>query len=414
MRGALAALAAALAVAAACSGLASPPAVLVVGAVYPLSGPQAAGGREELAGVQAALELARRGGWLGSRRVRLEVMDAQTPDAAVAGVRRLVEVRHAPVVIGTYGSTLAEAAAAQADQLHTVYWETGAVADSVVLKHPYVFRTVAGGSTLGQMAVEFTGKVLMPRLGRPAAQARAAIVYVDDVYGRSVAQGEVARAAQLGIPVVDRIGYDPYRYDAVAIVQRLARARPDFLWDVSYLDDGIAIWQQVLRQRVPLQAAVGTSSAFCMPEFGRRLGADAVGVFAADKPDDEVNIAGLQPDGRALLAQARAVYAAQNGGKAMSIPAVAGFTGGWTLFHEVLPRVTGKVTADEIRHAAFQVDVPVGASINGGGVRFGSAEAADAGQNRRAAAVVGQWVAVEQMRVVYPPAFATATPLPAA
>ena len=412
MRRALCGLAAALVLGAGCSSLGAGQPELVLGAIYPLSGPQAAGGREELAGVQAALELAQRGGWPGHRAIRLEVIDAQTPDGAVAAVQRLVSTRQVPAIIGTYGSTLAEAAAAQADQLLTVYWETGAVADSVVLKHRYVFRTVAGAGMLGQMAVEFTAKVLLPKLGRPAPQARAVIVYVDDAYGRSVAQGEVARAAQLGVPVVDRIPYDAYRYDAAAIVQRLAADRADYLWDVSYLDDGVAIWQQVVRQRVPLRGAVGTSSAFCMPEFGRRLGSDAIGVYAADKPDESVNVGGLQPDGRALLAQASAVYAAQNGGKAMSIPAVAGFMGGWTLFHEVLPRVSGRVTAAEIRRVALGIDVPMCAGINGGGVHFGPPEAVDAGQNRRAPAVVGQWVAVEQMKVVYPAAFATASPVP--
>ena len=50
--------------------------------------------------------------------------------------------------------------------------------------------------------------------------------------------------------------------------------------------------------------------------------------------------------------------------------------------------------------------MPVGDSINGGGVRFAGAGALDEGQNTRAAAVVGQWQAVGLMKVVYPPAYA--------
>ena len=69
----------------------------------------------------------------------------------------------------------------------------------------------------------------------------------------------------------------------ICIASRLAQDRADFLWDVSYIDDGVAIWRQVVESGLPLRAAVGTSSAFCMPDFGRRLGNLAVGVFAADQ-----------------------------------------------------------------------------------------------------------------------------------
>ena len=95
----------------------------------------------------------------------------------------------------------------------------------------------------------------------------------------------------------------------------------------------------------------------------------------------------------------------------MTIPAVAGFVGGWTLFNSVLNQISGQATADSIRSAALNVDVPVGDSINGGGVRFGGAGALDEGQNTRSAAVVGQWQAVGEMKFVYPPAYATGVPM---
>ena len=152
----------------------------------------------------------------------------------------------------------------------------------------------------------------------------------------------------------------------------------------------------------PRGCAIGTSSAFCMPEFSRRLGAGSVGVYAADKPDADVSQAALSASGRALLARAKAAYT----GDSMDIPAVAGFVGGWTLFHDVLPNAGGSISAESIRTAAVKVDVPVGDSINGGGVKFAGPGALDEGQNVRAAAVVGRWQAVGVMKIVYPPAYA--------
>jgi branched-chain amino acid transport system substrate-binding protein len=365
---------------------------LVLGAIYPLSGPQAQGGKEELTGVEDALRLS-------GANVRLQVMDATTPEAAVTAVDTLVKQYRVPAILGTYGSTLSAAASARAEELKTVYWETGAVADPITAHRHYVFRTVATGSSLGRMAVTFTHDVLLPKY--QMSGGRAVVVQVADVYGRSVGGGEVALAKADGIEVVDVISYNPAAYDADAIAARIAQDRADFLWDVSYLDDGIAIWRAVLRDHIALMGAIGTSSAFCMPEFSARLGAAAIGVYAADKPDAYIGSGALSSAGMALLAKAKAGYT----GGSMDIPAVAGFVGGWTLFHDVLRSVDGPASAESIRAGALKVDVPVGDSINGGGVKFAGAGALDEGQNTRAAAVVGQWQAVGVMKIVYPPAY---------
>ena len=366
---------------------------IVLGAIYPLSGPQAEGGKQELAGVQAALRVS-------GANVRLQVIDATTPQAASAAVDMLVRDYHVPAILGTYGSTLSAAASSRAEELKTVYWETGAVADPITAHRHYVFRTVATGSALGRIAVTFTHDVLLPASAVTAP--RAVVVRVNDIYGRSVGGGEEQLAKADGINVVDVIEYNPRAYDVDVIAARLAQDRADYLWDVSYIDDGIAIWNAVLARHIQLKGAIGTSSAFCMQQFSERVGAGSVGVYAADKPDANINLAALSPSGQALLARAKAAYQGS-----MDIPVVAGFVGGWTLFHYVLPNVGSSVSADSIRAAAVQVDVPVGDSINGGGVKFAGPGALDEGQNTRAAAVVGQWQAVGVMRIVYPQAYAT-------
>ena len=381
---------------------------LVLGAIYPLSGPQGPGGKQELAGVRAALDVAQSSGALKTQ-VRLQVIDATTPRAASAAVDKLVHDYHVPAILGTYGSTLSAAASTRAEELKTVYWETGAVADPITAQRLYVFRTVATGSSLGRMAVTFSHDVVSPQMKLPSP--RAVIVRVNDIYGRSVGGGEEALAKAMGIQVADVIEYDPRAYDPDVIAARLAADRADFLWDVSYIDDGVAIWQAVLRHRVVLKAAIGTSSAFCMPAFSQRVGIGSVGVYAADKPDAGISAAALSAAGQALLAKARVAYARTNNGDSMDIPAVAGFVGGWTLFDDVLPRLSGRVTSESIRTAALSVDVPTGDAINGGGVRFGADGSLDEGQNTRAAAVIGQWQAQGVMKVVYPAAYATGVPI---
>ena len=384
---------------------AQPP--LVVGAVYPTTGPQADGGKEELTGVRAAFALAERSGAL-KRNVQLRIVDAETPDQAAAAVDRLVKQDHVTAIIGTYGSTLSDAAAGRANALGVLYWETGAVADVVTRNRQWVFRTVATGGSFGRMSAQFTGRYLVP--GQHVQAPTAAIVQVDDIYGASVAGGEAASAAAFGIKVVDRIKYDPRAFDPDAIARRLAADHADYLWDVSYLDDGVALWRAILGTSWRPRAAIGTSSAFCMPEFGRRLGAQALGIYAADKPFQGMNPNALDPAARTLSDQALAQFKALGGGSSMEIPGTAGFVGGWVFFHDVLPRVTGTVTSSALRDAALRLDLPLGSQINGGGVHFGPAGSADQGQNQRAASVIGQWLSVGVMKPVYPAGYATAEP----
>src|SRR5260370_7764723 len=95
-----------LVIAAACGrSEASPSHELVLGAIYPLSGPQAAGGKEELAGVKAALAVAKSSGAV-TTPVRLDVVDATTPGAAAAAVDHPVRDHPVPPILATYATPL--------------------------------------------------------------------------------------------------------------------------------------------------------------------------------------------------------------------------------------------------------------------------------------------------------------------
>jgi branched-chain amino acid transport system substrate-binding protein len=359
--------------------------------------------------VKLALKLLQ--GKVDGRPIQLKVIDVQSTSDARAAVDELVDRYHVPLIIGSQVSALSVAAATEADKRKVVFWETGAVADEVTLNRSWVFRTVATGDTLGRTAGDFTADTLIPQLGESPGGARVVIAHVNDSYGNSVAAGEVDRARAHGLVVVDDIPYNPSAFDTVALVAQIKADRPDYFWDVSYVADGVAIWREVVSQAVSLRAAVGTSSAFCTPEFGQQLGPLAVGVFAADKPDQTISPSALSPAAKVLLQNALAEYGHQAPGAPMTIAVMAGFVGGWVLFHDTLPSITGPVIATSIRAAADAVDLPAGQEINGAGVYFARPGSSDAGQNLRAAADVSEWTGVNQMQAVYPSGYATAVPL---
>src|SRR5437762_14250564 len=64
---------------------------IALGAVYPTSGGQGPGGRDEYEGVRLAVELANKSGGVNGRKLKLELIDTPGPDAAPRAVERLHE-----------------------------------------------------------------------------------------------------------------------------------------------------------------------------------------------------------------------------------------------------------------------------------------------------------------------------------
>lgn len=390
------------------SGSAGRPEPLRVGAIYPLSESQGAGGVEEYRGVQMAARLANAQGGVASRPIELVPQDVPEAAAAPAAVQRLA-AQGIGVMLGSYGSTISEPAARTASRGGQVFWETGAVGELMGLPSggDRVFRVAPAGSLLGRTAMDFTASELLPRLKREAAGLRYTVAAVDDQFGEGVAGGAVAELRARGLTVAGDLRYDPRRDPAAQVVRRIAATRPDVLFVVAYIDDGVAIRKQIVAQGLHLVANIGTSSSYCMPAFGAALGKDAVGLFASDKPAAGwLSARGLAPDAIALLNKANNAYQAQYG-DGMSAAALAGFAGAWALLHFVLPKA-GSTDPARVAAAARSVNVPMGGLPNGSGLRFGAAGSPDVSDNLGAASVIWEWVGVNDRQITWPPRFATA------
>src|SRR5207302_11068724 len=188
------------------------------------------------------------------------------------------------------------------------------------------------------------------------------ILFEDDAYGMAVGYGSIDEASQLGLRVVDTIRYDAGAADFAALAARVDGDHPDLILTASYLQDGVAFQQAAIARHLQVRAIVGTSSAYCREDFGGALGAQAVGLFASDKPSQDINPAGLLPSGRAMLARASAAWQKAHPGTTMTAETVAGFVGGWVLFHEVMPRAHSTDRA-ALWKAAMSLDLPMGSEI---------------------------------------------------
>ena len=305
----------------------------VVGAVYPTGGAQGPGGIEEYRGVQLAAEFANAHGGVNGRRIRIELQRAERRENAPRAVDALAD-DGVQVVLGSYGSTISRPAASAAIRHGLVYWETGAVGelDMALAPRSGVFRYPNAGEVLGERAIAF----VRDRLGL-RDDLRYSVAYVDDVYGRSVGSGALDEIRRSGRTLAADLPYNLATVDYGELVEKIAAAKTDVLVVAAYLEDGVALRREIVRRKLPLVVNIGTSSSYCMREFGKRLGDDAVGLFASDKPNGATpDPSELSGEGAAALRWLRTAYR-QRFNDDVTAPVLTGFSGALGLFRYVLP-----------------------------------------------------------------------------
>ena len=417
-----------------------------IGAVFPISSNAASLAGPELTGVRIAADQVNADGGIGGRKIELVVRDLRSRGDA-ASVMHELRASGVQLVIGAYSSDLSIAASEAADKEGLLYWEAGAVADRLTGRGlPRVFRVGASGSNLGANSSDFAATELASRLGKPVSQLRIGIAVADDDYARSVADAAEATARERGMPVVVSRSYNLTVPDWPSVMADLAAARPDVLILASHIPDGIAFRQAMVTAGLKVGALIGSTMAECDPDFAGELGADAIGIFASDRPTAGFQASALAPEAAAAYARFAADWAAASktgtdaasgatgesdseyGDRAYadseytihgpaedataerSEEALAGYSAGWALFQRVLPAAAASgwagLDADAVAAAARGVDLPDGSLPNGAGLRF-SSDPARLGQNERAAAVIWQWQAVRTYAFVWPPSYAT-------
>jgi branched-chain amino acid transport system substrate-binding protein len=289
-----------------------------------------------------------------------------------------------------------------------LYWEAGAVADQLTGRgYPLVFRVGATGTNLGAMSSHFAAQVLAPRLNKSPSDIRMVIVHNVDGYPSSVASAVSLQAQREGIRVVGNVPYDARVPDWRAVLDQVRAAQANILVLSSYIADGVDFRRAMLKSGLHVDAFIGSTMAQCIPDFGAMLGADAIGVFASDRPPHGFNPSALNDTGKAIYDRFAAAYRRQFAADPTE-ESLAGFAAAWTLFHYVMPRAH-ELTATTMASAARALDLPAGTLANGAGVKF--ANTADLmGQNTRAASVIWQWQGVRHSVTVYPPVFATGSP----
>jgi branched-chain amino acid transport system substrate-binding protein len=363
--------------------------VFRIGALYPLSGPMALLGNHNMNGVELATDIFNERGGAKGKKVQLIKADGPTSDAARSEAERLVSVEKLNVNFGTYSSSLSFVASSVAEKNKTIYWETGAIADNITQRNfKYLFRTCSKASNFGNTAANFTIEQLAKDLKIPVKDLKVCIMHEDSLYGTSVMSAAIKRLKDLGVKILATESYNKSITDISPLIMKFKSLNPDVVLATCYVNDAI-LWQRQMRElNFNIKAMVGSGGGHGISDFPKALGNDADGVFSADFPfikNPKSVDPKLDPPLKMVFERYKKKY-----GEDPDMHAMASFTGAWIFYKYVLSQATS-TDPDALKKIISQVDVPMGGTHMGWGVKFQGEKDPEPGQNTRAFAVMNQW-----------------------
>ena len=379
-----------------------------IGALYPLTGSLALLGNENLNGARIAVDMINERGGVAGKKVELVQADASTPDKAQSEAERLSSLEGLQIITGTYSSGLSYAASQVVERRNGFYWETGGIADGLTQRgFSGYFRVVFTATSNGQLAATIASSLIAPRLGKRPADLTVLVVHEDSDYGTSVGTAAESKAKELGFKVAGRLPYKASTTDLAPLVLRMRASGANVVIASSYANDALLIQRQMKQLGVNVAAFIGTGGIYGLPSFGEALGSAVNGIFDTEG-SAAISEAALSEEARTLLAVFKKRFEASTG-KPPSYVGTQGFVGTWILLDKVL-RETGSSDPAKLKAAALALDIPLGGTSLGWGVKFAGPGSAMQGQNERSFPVAQQWQD-GKLAVVAPENVGTAAPV---
>jgi branched-chain amino acid transport system substrate-binding protein len=390
-----------------------------IGFIYDVTGPFAGGGSEAAQiGTRAAVDYFNEKGGVEGYRINAIFADAQSKvDVAINEMTRLYDQEKVDLVMGVYSSAQCVPMAQQADARKKFLWLSVCVASSVMKdKHfTHVFRPTVHSDQYGDATCEYVRYYAKSKFGIEPKNMRVAIIHEDGPYGAGVGAANEIECKKRGMNVVLKEGYSASAPDLSSLVTKLKRARPDVILHTGYNPDITLFLRQAKEQGLKFKALIGHGAGHSQIDKLRQTFGDDVNYFHSADPAAAqlIEPKTLKPGMSALIKELQTRYEKVRGPGEMPPHAAMGFNNTWIFLHEVLPvaiKKYGGINPEALRKAALDVDIPVGGTIQGYGVKFFPPGTPMAGQNERSFVVVMQYVN-GRARIAWPKAVQTTDPV---
>ncbi len=335
---------------------------VVIGVIYPLSGPVAQAGIDAVAALNTAIEiineesnlnvpLAKGKGLpnLGGAKIRIVVADHQgKPDIGQGETERMITQEGVVAMYGAYYSSVTAAGSQVAERLQ-IPWVNGESTSPKLTKRGFkwFFRTTPHDGEFTQVMFEFLDDFQKKR-GKKLESV--AIFHEDTLWGTDSGAVQSKMAKDGGYKVATKIAYRAKTTSLSSEVQNLKAANADVFFPSSYTSDAMLFMRTAKELDYNPKLLVAQNAGYTDPTFLSTLGKDAEGVIT--RSPFNTDLAKTIP----LINEINAAFKKYSKGRDLSDVPVRAFTG-FMVLADAINRA-GSTDPEKIRKALTETDMP--------------------------------------------------------
>lgn len=335
---------------------------VVIGLIYPMSGPNAQAGVDDKPVFEIAADLAngtvdlpfplyqRLKGLPGLKgaKVRLIFADHQAkPELGQAETERLITQEKAAAIICCWNSNVTATASQAAERLGVPFLNAESSSPPLTSRgFKWFFRTSPHDGHFTQVMFDFFRDF---QARRNVKLRTLGITYEDTTFGSDSAKVQRELAKKLGYDVVLDLQYRSRSTSLESEVQRLKAANPDVWMPTSYQTDAILFVKTSHQLDYNPRMIMAQNSGHISSDFVKEVGKEAEGTLT--RAPFSTDLIAKRPAARAL----NEIYVKRAGKDLYDFPARA-FTGMITLLDAI--NRAGSTDPEAIRKALVATDIP--------------------------------------------------------
>lgn len=335
---------------------------VVIGVIYPLSGPVAQVGIDAVAAVKTAVEIVNEDlnlnvplgpgkglPNLGGAKIRIVVADHQgKPDVGQSEAERMITQEKVNALFGAYYSSVT-AAGSQVAERFQIPWVNGESTSPKLTKRGFkwFFRTTPHDAEFTQLMFDFM-RDFQAKKGMKLSSV--AIFHEDTLWGTDSGRVQNDLAKGLGYKVVSKISYRAKTTSLTPEVQRIKAASPDVFLPSSYTSDAMLFLRTAKELDYNPKLLVAQNAGYTDPTFLKTMGKDAEGVIT--RSPFNMDLARTIP----LINKINTRFKKHSGGRDLSDVPVRAFTGFMTLVDAI--NRAGSTDPNKIREALTKTNIP--------------------------------------------------------
>ena len=274
---------------------------VVIGVLYPLTGPVAQVGIDAVAAVNTAVEIINEDvnlnvpmgpgkglTNLGGAKIRLVIVDhGGKPDVGQAEAERMITQEKVHALFGAYYSSVTKTASQVAERRQIPYLNAESPSPGLSKRgFKWFFRTTPHDGEFTKLMYEFM-KDFQKKKGIKLNSI--AILHEDSEWGTGSGKVQQSMADSGGYKVVEKIAYKKTTTSMTSEVQRIKAAGPDVFLPSSYTSAAMLFLRTAKELDYNPKLVIAQNAGYTDPTFLTQLGSDAEGAITRNPYNDDLS-----------------------------------------------------------------------------------------------------------------------------